>query len=53
LAEGKQAAGTMVTACTSCFNIIDKAARKQGIGLEVCDLSVLVAEAMGTKVTRF
>ena len=52
LVEGKQAAGTMVTACTSCFNIMDKAARKQGMELEVCDLSTLVAQAMGIELAR-
>ncbi len=50
LLEGKQAAGTIVTACTSCFNIMDKAVRKQEMQLEVCDLSTLVAEAMGIKL---
>jgi heterodisulfide reductase subunit D len=49
LLEGKQAADTVVTACTSCFNIMDKAVRKQKMQLEVCDLSTLVAEAMGIK----
>jgi heterodisulfide reductase subunit D len=49
LLEGKQAADTIVTACTSCFNTMNRAARKQGMALEVCDLSILVAEAMGLK----
>ena len=49
LLEGKQAADTIVTSCTSCFSTMNKAVRKQGIELEVCDLSTLVAEAMGIK----
>jgi heterodisulfide reductase subunit D len=50
LSEGKQVADTIVTACTTCLNIMDKAARKQGTELEVCDLSTLVAEAMGIEL---
>jgi len=47
LLEGKQAADTIVTGCTTCFSIMNKGVRKQGIELEVCDLSILMAEAMG------
>jgi len=50
LLEGKQAADTIVTACTSCVSTMNKAAKKQGMELEVCDLSILVAEAMGIKL---
>jgi heterodisulfide reductase subunit D len=47
LIEGKQVADTIVTACTSCFSIINRAAQKEGMEVEVWDLSTLVAEAMG------
>jgi heterodisulfide reductase subunit D len=50
LLEGKQVADTIVTACTTCFSIMNKAVKKQGMELEVCDLSILVAEAMGIKL---
>jgi heterodisulfide reductase subunit D len=50
LLEGKQAADTIVTACTSCVSTMNKAVKKQGMELEVCDLSILVAEAMGIKL---
>jgi heterodisulfide reductase subunit D len=50
LLEGKQAADTIVTGCTTCFSIMNKGVRKQGIELEVLDLSILVAEAMGIKL---
>jgi heterodisulfide reductase subunit D len=50
LLEGKQAADTIVTACTSCVSTMNRAAKKQGMELEVCDLSILVAEAMGIKL---
>jgi Fe-S oxidoreductase len=47
LLEGKQVSDTIVTGCTSCFSNMNKVVRKEGIELEVCDISVLVAEAMG------
>ena len=47
LTEGKKAADTVVTACTTCFSHMDKAVRKHRIELEIYDLPVLVAEAMG------
>ncbi len=50
LEEGKQTAGTMVTACTTCFSHMDRAAKKEGIELQIYDLPKLVAEAMGIKV---
>jgi heterodisulfide reductase subunit D len=46
LKEGKQAADTIVTACTSCFSHMKKEARKEKMELEIYDFSVLVAEAM-------
>lgn len=50
LLEGKRAADTIVTACTSCVSTMNKAAKKQGIDIEVCDISVLLAEAMGIEL---
>jgi Fe-S oxidoreductase len=47
LKEGKQAADTIVTACTSCFSHMKKEARREKMELEIYDFSVLVAEAMG------
>jgi Fe-S oxidoreductase len=49
LVEGKQVADTIVTACTSCFSNMSKVVKKEGMGLEICDISLLVAEAMGIK----
>jgi heterodisulfide reductase subunit D len=48
--EGKKAADTIVTACTSCFSTMNKAVKKQGIEVEVCDISVLLAKAMGIEL---
>ena len=50
LLEGKKAADTIVTACTTCLSHMDKAVKKDGIELEIYDLPVLVAEAMGIKL---
>jgi heterodisulfide reductase subunit D len=50
LEEGKKAAHTVVTACTTCFSHMDKAVKKDGIELEIYDLPALVAEAMGIKL---
>jgi heterodisulfide reductase subunit D len=50
LLEGKRAADTIVTACTSCFSHMDRAVKKDGIELEIYDLPTLVAEAMGIKL---
>lgn len=50
LLEGKQAADTIVTACTSCVSTMKKTVTKQSLELDVCDLSTLVAEAMGIKI---
>lgn len=47
LEEGKQAADTIVTACSTCYNHMDKAARQERMGLEIIDLPILVAKAMG------
>jgi Fe-S oxidoreductase len=48
--EGKKAAHTIVTACTTCVSTMKKAAKKQDIDVEVCDISILVAEAMGIEL---
>jgi len=50
LTEGKQAADTIVTACTTCFYHMDKAVKKDRMELEIYDLPVLVAKAMGIKL---
>jgi heterodisulfide reductase subunit D len=50
LLEGKKAAHTVVTACTTCFSHMDKAVKKDEIDLEIYDLPALVAEAMGIKL---
>jgi len=47
LEEGKQAAETVVTACNTCYNHMDRAARQERMGLEIIDLPILVAKAMG------
>jgi heterodisulfide reductase subunit D len=50
LLEGKQVADTIVTGCTSCFSNMNKVVETEGIALEIRDISVLVAEAMGIKL---
>lgn len=45
--EAKGTANTLVTACPVCFSHMGRVARKEGIELEVEDLGVMVAEAMG------
>ena len=47
LTEAKEAAGTMVTACTTCFFHMDGSIKKEGIIEDVYDLPLIVAEAMG------
>lgn len=47
LAEGKRAARTIVTACTTCVSHMNKAARKEGMDVEIVDLSTLAARALG------
>ncbi|MGD0919240.1 MAG: (Fe-S)-binding protein [Thermodesulfobacteriota bacterium] len=47
LEEGKQVADTIVTACSTCYNHMDRATRQERMGLEIIDLPVLVAKAMG------
>lgn len=47
LEEGKQAADTIITACTTCYHHMDKAVKKEGMGLEIYDLPLVVAKAMG------
>jgi heterodisulfide reductase subunit D len=50
LSEGKRAADTIVTACTTCVSQMSKAARKEGTGVEIVDLSILAAQALGIEV---
>jgi heterodisulfide reductase subunit D len=52
LEEGRQAAATVVTACTTCYQHMGAAARAQEDALEVLDLPLLVAEAMGLAVAN-
>jgi heterodisulfide reductase subunit D len=47
LAQGKEAADTIVTACTTCYQHMDKASKAANAGVEIIDLPLLVAEAMG------
>jgi heterodisulfide reductase subunit D len=47
LQEGKRVAETIVTGCTSCYSNLSKVAKKEGLDVNVGDISVLVAEAMG------
>jgi len=47
LEEGKQVADTIVTACSTCYNHMDRATRQERMGLEIIDLPILVAKAMG------
>ncbi|MDR3271450.1 MAG: (Fe-S)-binding protein [Peptococcaceae bacterium] len=46
IAEGLRAAGTIVTACTTCVHQLTRAARNEGIDVAVKDLSVLAAERL-------
>jgi heterodisulfide reductase subunit D len=50
LLEGKKAADTIVTACTTCVSTMSKAVKKQNMDLEIHDISMLVAEAMGIEL---
>ncbi len=50
LLEASEAAGTMVTACTTCFAHLDGAIKKEGIVEKLYDLPLLVAEALGIPV---
>ncbi len=47
LLEGKQAASTIVTACSTCYSHMYRSVKKEGMELQIYDLPVLVAEAMG------
>jgi heterodisulfide reductase subunit D len=47
LEQGKHAADTIVTACSTCYGHMDRATKKEGVGLEIYDLPVFVAKAMG------
>jgi heterodisulfide reductase subunit D len=47
LTEAKRAAGTVVTACNSCFSQLHRTVQQEKIDLQVRDLSSLVAIAMG------
>ena len=51
LAEGKRAAGTIVTACTTCVSRMNRIARKEGMQVEISDLSILVAEGLGIELS--
>jgi len=47
LLEAKAAAGTLITACPTCYAHMKKTAQTENIDIEIIDLSLLVAEAMG------
>ena len=47
LEEGRQATDTIVTACTTCYNHMDRTVIQERMGLEIIDLPILVAKAMG------
>ncbi|MBI5444571.1 MAG: (Fe-S)-binding protein [Deltaproteobacteria bacterium] len=49
LAEGREAAGTVVTACTTCASTLSRGARREGLDVEVVDLSVFAARALGVE----
>ena len=49
LLEGKAAADTIVTACTTCFQHMSTSAANEKIDVQVYDLPVLVAEAMAVE----
>ncbi|MBW1901359.1 MAG: (Fe-S)-binding protein [Deltaproteobacteria bacterium] len=49
LEEGKDAGNTIVTACTTCAVHMDRFAGKENLKVEILDLPLLVAEAMGVK----
>jgi len=50
LGQGKQAADTVVTACTTCYQHMGNAVKQDHIDLEILDLPLLVARAMGIEV---
>jgi Fe-S oxidoreductase len=50
LKQGKQAADTIVTACTTCYQQLDQAARDDQLDLKIYDLPIMVAKAMGIEV---
>lgn len=48
--EAKQVADHVVTACPVCFSQLRNAAKRENIEMEVCELSLVVAEAMGIEI---
>lgn len=50
LEEGKIAAGTIVTACNTCYHHMDWTTKHEGMDVEIVDLPVIVAQAMGISV---
>lgn len=50
LEQGKQAADTVVTACTTCYQHMNRAATEAQIDLKVFDLPLVVATAMGIEL---
>jgi heterodisulfide reductase subunit D len=47
LAQGKEAADTVVTACTTCYQHMGRGAKAAQMELEILDLPIMVARAMG------
>lgn len=50
LLEGKEVADTLVTACTTCFYHFREAIQREKMNINLYDLPVLVAEAMGIQI---
>lgn len=47
LGQAREAASTVVTACTTCYQHMDQGAKEQDFDLEIVDLPIIVARAMG------
>jgi Fe-S oxidoreductase len=47
LEQGKAAAEIIITACSTCYQHMDKGVKEEGVDLEVYDLPLILAKAMG------
>lgn len=50
LEQGKEAADTIVTACTTCYQHMDSGIKEVGVDVKIQDLPLIVAKAMGIEV---
>lgn len=50
LEEGRRVAGTIVTACTTCVSQMVKGAKREKMDVDVSDLSVFAAKALGIEL---